>query len=132
MFTALKEFTLQYGAQIVAFAFFAYIVIQLTRLALVKGSDLWEGIKGENGVLDPEDFAILMWTILFPVLVLSDVFLGLKAGDNIWWSMDAILAIVLGYKGWGKNGHDNGRKDKGKEGKSETDKDDDHDSSDLG
>ena len=47
-----------------------------------------------------------MWTILFPVLVLSDVFLGLDAGPEIWWSMNGILGLILGYKGWGKNGKD--------------------------
>ena len=106
MFNQLKEFIVENLPQAIAFLFFVYIVFMLTRLALVKGQDLWEGIKGKNKMLDPEDFAILMWTILFPVLVLSDVFLDKHAGDNIWWSMNGILALILGYKGWGKNNKD--------------------------
>ena len=37
----------------------------------------------------------MIWLIIFPNLVLADVFLQLHPSDGVWWSMDCIMFFAL-------------------------------------
>lgn len=58
-------------------------------------TDIWDGIKGENGKLEPPEMIILISLILYPVIVLSDLFLGLHASEGVFWSLDGIILFAL-------------------------------------
>lgn len=55
------------------------------------------GLKGEDGKWQFIEWAQLIWTILFPGLVICDL-LGVHASLNVWTSMDAVYLISVGGK----------------------------------
>lgn len=57
--------------------------------------EIWEGIKGSDGKLEAPEMIILISMILYPIVVLADVFLGLHASDGVFWSLDSIILFAL-------------------------------------
>jgi Na+/melibiose symporter-like transporter len=66
--------------------------------AHVKKVDLWDAIKGPDGKLQLPEVVMALWVVLFPVIVLSNLFLGTHPDPAVMFSMDIILAIILGVK----------------------------------
>lgn len=85
---------------ILGYLFFLFLVISITKIAIQKKGDLWEAIKGKDGKLQAVEIGMLIWFIFFPVLLMSELFLNLNAGEKIWYSMDGIfVALILGDLG---------------------------------
>lgn len=57
--------------------------------------EIWDGIKGNNGKLEAPEMIILISMLLYPVIILADVFLGLHASDGVFWSIDSIILFAL-------------------------------------
>jgi cation transport ATPase len=57
--------------------------------------DLWDAVKGDNNKLEVPELIVVISMILYPVIVLSDVFLGLHASEGIFWSLDSIIFFAL-------------------------------------
>jgi hypothetical protein len=85
---------------VIGYLFFLFLVFYLTKIAFKTKGDLWEAIKGPDGKLQSVEIGMLIWFVFFPVLLLSDLFLGLDADAKIWYSMDGIfVTLVLGDLG---------------------------------
>jgi drug/metabolite transporter (DMT)-like permease len=86
--------------QIVGYVLFFSTLGSLFFIAYKKGNDIYTAIKGENGELDSPEVVIIVWLILFPCVVLGDVFFDYKLDPIAWASMDLVLLGILGYKGY--------------------------------
>lgn len=77
------------------------MVVMLTYLAIQAHqhkTDLWSAIEGEDGKLQLPEVVMALWVVLFPVIVLANLFLDRHPDPAIMISMDVILAIILGVK----------------------------------
>lgn len=75
----------------IMFGVFAYMLY----ISKKYKKDLWDAVKGDNGRLEIPEMIIAISMILYPVIVLSDVFLGLHASEGVFWSLDAIILFGL-------------------------------------
>lgn len=82
-------------AMILGLILFALSLLYLIWFSIKHGKGVLEGLKGRNGKWDPPEVVVLLWVILFPIMVLADVFLHYEASDNVWYSMDLILLFAL-------------------------------------
>lgn len=87
---------LELFSKIVGYLFFAFSVGYLVRITNKHRDDIWGAIIGEDKKLSLPELCALLWVILFPVLFFAEIFLGLKAGEHIWYSMDSIFLIIIG------------------------------------
>lgn len=86
-------------SQITAYLLFFILLSSFVIIALVKGNDIWDGIKGDNGRLDGNEIVIIVWCICFVGIVLGDLFFSLTVQDGVWMSLDLVLIATLGLKG---------------------------------
>lgn len=63
-----------------------------------KKEDLWDAITGPDHKLQLVEVAMAIWLVLFPIIVLSNIFLGTEPAPAVMFSMDLILVIILGVK----------------------------------
>lgn len=83
----------------IGYILYGFIVLFLVILAIVKGKDFWHAIEGDDGKLDLIDLVGLAWVVLFPIMVLSDIFLDAHASEPVWNTMDIIMGGVILKKG---------------------------------
>ena len=74
----------------------------ITYLVAIKKQDFWYAVVGPDKRLDPLDLVKLFWLILFPIVVLADLFLDFTPEGRFatlenfaWGSLDAILFGVI-------------------------------------
>jgi hypothetical protein len=79
---------------IMMFCMFAYLGFEAHK----RKTDLWDAIKGPDKKLQLAEVVMALWIVLFPIMVLSNLFLGLEPSPQIVFSMDIILAVILGVK----------------------------------
>lgn len=60
-----------------------------------REKEIWEGIKGEDGVLQIPEYIIRIWIKLYPPVILADLFLDFDLSANGWWSMNIIMLLAL-------------------------------------
>lgn len=97
--------------KMIACLFFFIYVIAVVILLFKKKKEIWSSILGENGQLELPELIGLVWLILFPVLVLSELFFKMSVSTVVWASMDVILASVLVGKAYNRK-HNNENNDK--------------------
>lgn len=83
-------------------ALYASHFVFIMYLVFVKKQDFWYAIVGPDKKLDPLDLVKLFWLILFPMVVLADLFLDFTSEGRFatlenfaWGSLDAILFGVI-------------------------------------
>lgn len=81
--------------KLIGFIIMGAVLLYLLYISIRKKKDIWEGIKGKDGILELPEIIITICMILYPVIVLADVFLGLHASEAIFWSLDAIIFFAL-------------------------------------
>lgn len=84
--------------QIIGWVLMGITLGYLAFLTYRKRGDIWGAVIGEDNKLQISEFVIVIWLVLFPVVVCADIFLKLPASPQVWWSMDIILGLTLGYK----------------------------------
>lgn len=82
--------------KIIGYVFFLFCIGYLLYITHKHKNDLWGAIIGDDKKLDITELAALFWFMLFPMLFFGEVFLGLKAGEHIWYSLDSIFLIIIG------------------------------------
>lgn len=86
--------------KILGYIFFILIVVWKIGIIKRNKGELWDAIRGEDRKLQVQEIAILIWVIVFPILVLSELFLGLTVSSSVWYSMNGIfVALILGDLG---------------------------------
>ena len=98
--------------KIIGLVFFVFCVGYMIYITQKHKDDLWSAIIGQDNKLDLTEFAALLWFLIFPMLFFAEVFLSLKAGEHIWYSLDSIFLIIIGGDVTSKTL--NGKKDKKK------------------
>lgn len=81
--------------RLIGFVIMGAVLFYLLYISVRKKKDIWEGIKGKDGVLELPEIIITICMILYPVIVLADVFLDLHATEAVFWSLDAIILFAL-------------------------------------
>ncbi len=81
----------------------AVILIWFAAWTVFQRKSIMDAIKGPDKRLDLVDLVTTLWLVLFPVLVLTNVFLDLHVEREVWISMDAIMLFLLGKKGYEKS-----------------------------
>lgn len=61
---------------------------------------LIEGLKGDNNKWDAPEIITGLWIVLFPSMVLANLFLDYEISNGILASMDLILAFSLGGRAY--------------------------------
>lgn len=67
-------------------------------LARKYGKEIIEGLKGDNGKWDAPEIITGLWIVLFPAILLANLFLDFDVSNNLWISMDVILLVSLGIR----------------------------------
>jgi hypothetical protein len=67
----------------------------LLYLSFKHKSEFWEAIRGSDGKLEVPELIIAICMIIYPNVILADIFLGLHASDGIFWSLDGIIFFAL-------------------------------------
>ncbi len=78
------------------------IIIWFAVWTFIQRKDIMGAIKGPDGRMDLVDVVTAMWLVLFPLMVITNMFLDLEVKSEVWYSMDAIMAFILGKKGYEK------------------------------
>jgi len=91
----LNQFSTISIEKLIGFVIMGSVLLYLLYISIKKKKDLWEGIKGKDGVLELPEIIITICMILYPVIVLADVFLDLHATEAVFWSLDAIILFAL-------------------------------------
>ncbi len=78
----------------------AAILIWFAVWILFQRRSIMHAIKGSDGKLDLVDLVTAIWLVLFPTIVLTNIFLDLHVEREVWISMDAIMFFLLGKKGY--------------------------------
>ena len=82
------------------------IILYIAHIALFfflgkkYGNELIEGLKGENNKWDAPEIIIALWIVLFPAMLLSNLFLDYEISTPILASMDLILVFALGGRAY--------------------------------
>ena len=84
--------------QIIGYVLMLAILILFFGIGRKHGKDIVQDYKGSNKIWEAIETLILVHLILFPIMILSDVFLQLHASSYAWASMDFILFSILGFK----------------------------------
>ncbi len=82
--------------QITGLCFFVFTFAYFIYITRKHSGEIWGAMLGDDGKLQLTELAALFWFILFPILFFADLFLGLKASEEIWYSMDGIFLIIIG------------------------------------
>lgn len=90
-------------SQILAYILFFTVLGWFGVFSFRHGSGIVDDLKGSDKRWQPEEVIIIVWLFIFPVLVISDLFLNLEASDKVWYGMDLILLFALGGKGYRDN-----------------------------
>lgn len=85
--------------KIVGYILLVIVLLLLLIIALAKRKDFWNAILGNDKKLQSAEITILLGLILFPIVVLSDVFLELHASAHVVYSLDVIILGGLTAKG---------------------------------
>ena len=92
---------------IIAYLFFGFSVGYLIYVTNRHREDIWSAIIGDDKKLSLPELSALLWVVLFPVLFFAEIFLDLKAGEHIWYSMDSIFLIIIGGNAFKKSDNSN-------------------------
>lgn len=77
--------------KIVGYVIFVVIALYLHFNIMRKHKvEIWEAIKGEDKKLQFTEVVMALALTLYPLLVLADVFLRLKASEAVWISIDLV------------------------------------------
>lgn len=71
------------------------IIIFMFSLALKYRKEVVKILFGQDGKPQLPEIVVMIWLIIFPNIVLADVFLGLHPSDGVWWSMNCIMFFAL-------------------------------------
>jgi hypothetical protein len=102
-------------AQIIGYILMIGTIMVLSVFSNKHGKTIIQELKGDNNKWDAPELAIVIWLILFPVMIIADVFIQYHASQSAWYSMDLILLFILA----GKVGLEHVRKPKSDSNKSE-------------
>jgi hypothetical protein len=81
--------------KLIGFIMMSMVLIYMLYISRRHRKEIWEGIKGKDHVLEAPEIIILIVMLLYPIVVLADVFLGLHASEGVFWSIDAIIFFAL-------------------------------------
>jgi len=84
--------------KILGYLYMFGLICYLMYLALSHKKDFWEAIRGSNEKLEMPELIIAFCLILYINIVIADVFLGLKASDGVFWSLDSIILFALTHR----------------------------------
>lgn len=82
--------------KIIGYVFFLFCIGYILHITNKHKVSLWNAIIGDDKKLDITELAALFWFMLFPMLFFAEVFLGMVAGEHIWYSLDSIFLIIIG------------------------------------
>lgn len=86
----MKELLMSYEVM-----YYCYLSLILL-LIILKRKDFWNAVVGGDGTFDALDLIKLVWLILFPIIVLSDLFLNLQLSSMGWGTLNAIFFGLIG------------------------------------
>jgi len=81
--------------KLLGFVLMVFVLGYMLYVSRRHRKEIWEGIKGTDHKLESSEIVILIVMFLYPIVVLSDVFLGLHASEGVFWSIDAIIFFAL-------------------------------------
>lgn len=81
----------------VGYVIAAGALVHLMIQTFIHRKGLAEGLRGEDGRWQFIEWAQLVWAVLFPTLVICDLY-GLHASIHVWTSVDAVYLISVGGK----------------------------------
>jgi hypothetical protein len=81
--------------KIIGFILMSAVLGYMVYISRRYRKEIWEGIKGTDQKLEISEIVILIVMLLYPIVVLADVFLGLHASEGVFWSIDAIIFFAL-------------------------------------
>ncbi len=70
----------------------------LTNITFRRGDELWEGIKGSDGKIQPVEMLVTEYLIIMPAILISSVFLKIEVVDEAWSFLEQITAFLLAGK----------------------------------
>lgn len=76
-----------------------FIVLSFIAISVhLHRNQIWEAITGPDGKLSTTELIIAIWLILFPIVVLSSMFLDKTPDPAVVYTLDIILLVALGAK----------------------------------
>lgn len=85
-------------AQIGAYILFALCLSTIAVVSYVKRQDIWQSFKGEDKVLQSNEFILFVCTVSLFFTIMGDLFFNLELSPSGWASIDFVIMSAFGVK----------------------------------
>lgn len=84
--------------QLIGYIFMCGLLSVLMYILIKRSEDLWGAVKGPDGKLEMPEAIIAVALLLYIAATISDIFLGLKASEAVFWSINGMVFYALTHR----------------------------------